>query len=140
MPTVVSNSETEISNILKVRYDLLGNGQFTTDWQGHLWMSDGDPRTRTFHQMRVTAGDTTCSVTGILGGKLLIDELGCQSLYLYTDLSFSLLLDSIEREEAVCGMPCPGDCVMSLWSEYGPCFTDCRDSRNRGQEVRSRSV
>ena len=26
---------------------------------------DGDPRTGTFHQMRVTMGDTACSVNGV---------------------------------------------------------------------------
>ena len=30
-------------------------------------MSDGDPGTGMFPQMQVTAGDTTCSVKGVLG-------------------------------------------------------------------------
>ena len=56
-------SEAEISNILKLRYDLQGNGRFTTDSQGHIQTSDGDPRT--FHQTGITAGDTTWSVNGV---------------------------------------------------------------------------
>ena len=43
-----------------------GNGQFATDSQGHLRMSDGDPRTGTFPQMLVTTVDTACSVNGVL--------------------------------------------------------------------------
>ena len=30
-------------------------------------MDIGDPRTGTFHQTQVTAGDTACSVNGVLG-------------------------------------------------------------------------
>ena len=46
-------SEVENSNILKLRWDSQGNGRFTTDSQGHIQTSDGDPRTGTFPQMRV---------------------------------------------------------------------------------------
>ena len=29
-------------------------------------MSDGDPRTGTFHQTRITVGNTTCYINGVL--------------------------------------------------------------------------
>ena len=45
--------------------DVQGNGPFATDSQGCIQMSDGDPRTRTFHQTRLTAGDTACNVNGL---------------------------------------------------------------------------
>ena len=46
----------------------VGNGQFATNMQGQIRTSDGDRRTGTFHQTRVTAGDTACSVKGVLAG------------------------------------------------------------------------
>ena len=35
---------------------------FATDSQGHIWMSDGDPRAETFYQMRVTTSDNVNGV------------------------------------------------------------------------------
>ena len=40
-------------------------GRFATDSQGHTRTSDGDLRTGTFHQTRVTVGDTSCRVKGV---------------------------------------------------------------------------
>ena len=34
--------------------------RFTTDSPAPIWMTDGDPRTGTFHQTWVTVGDTAC--------------------------------------------------------------------------------
>ena len=62
---IVPKSEAEILNSLKLLQDLQGNGQFTTDSQGHLQMSDSDSRTGTFPQMWPTEGDTACSVKGL---------------------------------------------------------------------------
>ena len=65
----VSKSEAENSNILKLRH-----GQFVTDSQGWIPTSDGDPRTGTFPQKQFTAGDTACSVKGVLqiSSKILL--------------------------------------------------------------------
>ena len=41
-----------------------GIGRFASVSQGHKRTPGGDPRTETFHQMRVTA-DETCSVKGV---------------------------------------------------------------------------
>ena len=59
MPKVLK-SEAEILNSLKLSKDSQGNGQFATDSQGLKRMSDGNPRTGTFHQ--ITVGDTACNV------------------------------------------------------------------------------
>ena len=48
--------------ILNLPRDTQGNGRFATDVQGRKWTSGGDPRTGTFHQMQITAGDAACSV------------------------------------------------------------------------------
>ena len=61
----VPRSEAENSNVLKLWWDSQGNGRFATDSQGHLQMSDGDPRTVPFSPNVVTAGDTACSVNGV---------------------------------------------------------------------------
>ena len=37
-------------------------GWWDIDSQGCTRMPGGDPRTGTFHQMQVTAGDTACTV------------------------------------------------------------------------------
>ena len=50
---------------LKLRKDSQGNGQFATELQGSIWISDGNPRRGTFHQTQVTMGDTPCSVKGV---------------------------------------------------------------------------
>ena len=42
-------------------------GRFATDSQGRKRMSGSDPRTGTFHQMRIAAGDNGCSVKGVSG-------------------------------------------------------------------------
>ena len=42
-----------------------GNGRLATDLQGCIRTSNGDPRTETFSQMRVTMGHTACSVKGV---------------------------------------------------------------------------
>ena len=52
--------------------DPQGNGQFTNDSQGYILTTDGDPRTGTFPQTQVTAGDTTCSVNGVSAVVFLI--------------------------------------------------------------------
>ena len=62
---IVPKSEAEILNSLKLLQDSQGNGQFTTDSQGHLQMSDDDSRTGTFDQTQPTKGDTACSVKGL---------------------------------------------------------------------------
>ena len=41
-------------------------GWFANDLQSCTRTLDGDPRTGTFPQMQVTAGDTACSVKGVL--------------------------------------------------------------------------
>ena len=61
MPKVL-NSEAKILNILKLLYDMQGNEWFATDLQICKSTPESDPRTGTFHQMRVTAGDTACIV------------------------------------------------------------------------------
>ena len=68
MPTVL-NSEAEMSNFWKQPWDSQGIGCFATDLRKR--MSDDDTRTGMFHQMRVTVGDTACSVNGLQGGKIL---------------------------------------------------------------------
>ena len=62
----VLKSEAEIWNFWKQPWNLQGKWWFTTDSQGHIRMSDGDPRTGTFHWTRVTVGNTTCRVNGVL--------------------------------------------------------------------------
>ena len=62
----VLKSEVENSNILKLRKDSQGNGRFATDSQDCPLMSFSDPSTGTFHQTRVIADDTACSVNGVL--------------------------------------------------------------------------
>jgi hypothetical protein len=42
------------------------------------------------------------------------------------------------HEESVCGEPCPGDCVMSQWSDFGDCFDYCKQGEKRGIQIRSR--
>ncbi|XP_077979023.1 thrombospondin type-1 domain-containing protein 7A-like [Glandiceps talaboti] len=39
----------------------------------------------------------------------------------------------------VCGSLCPGDCQLSGWSDFGPCFKTCTSS-NAGWKVRSRYI
>ena len=63
---MVTKSEAETSNISKFQSDMQGNGPFTTDSQGPIQTSDSDPRTWMFLQTRVTAGNSACSVTGVL--------------------------------------------------------------------------
>ena len=67
---IAPKSELEILNSLKLPWDSQGNGRFTTDLQGRLWMSNSDPRTGTFPQMRPTVGDTACNVKGVQGTKI----------------------------------------------------------------------
>ena len=47
-------------------WDVQRNGRFATDLQSLKQTSGCDPRTGTFHQMWPTAGDTSCSVKGVL--------------------------------------------------------------------------
>ena len=53
-------------NSLKLPWDSQGNGRFATDSQVCKWLSDGDPRTGTFHQTWPTTGNPACSVKGVL--------------------------------------------------------------------------
>ena len=50
-----------------------GNGRFATDSQS-LKTDGSDPRTVTFHQMRLTGGGTACSVKGVYGFVAIFDE------------------------------------------------------------------
>ncbi|CAD5120042.1 DgyrCDS8623 [Dimorphilus gyrociliatus] len=42
------------------------------------------------------------------------------------------------KTEESCYIPCPGDCIITEWSEWGPCFLDCKTSK--GISYKSRSV
>eukprot|EP00118_Oscarella_pearsei_P013695 m.111462 g.111462 ORF g.111462 m.111462 type:complete len:1718 (+) comp37428_c0_seq2:104-5257(+) len=43
--------------------------------------------------------------------------------------------------QEVCGVPCPGDCVLSAWGNWGPCTLDCTTSGGQGgMRARSRGV
>ena len=64
---MVSKSDVEILNSLKLLLDTQSNGRFTTDLQVCKRASDSDPRTGTFHETRGTVSDTACSVKGVLG-------------------------------------------------------------------------
>ena len=68
---MVLNSEAEILNISKLLWDEQGHEWFTADSECRKRMSGGDPRTGTFYQMRVTMGDTACSVNGVLVKPIL---------------------------------------------------------------------
>uniref|UniRef100_T1JAR7 Spondin-like TSP1 domain-containing protein n=1 Tax=Strigamia maritima TaxID=126957 RepID=T1JAR7_STRMM len=48
------------------------------------------------------------------------------------------LLDIHEEEK--CHSPCPGDCVLSLWSEWSPCHRDCEAGEQGGIQTRSRAI
>ena len=61
----VPKSEVEILNSLKILWDSQCNGRLTTDSQGCLRTSDGDPRTGTFPQMQPSAGDSVCNAKGV---------------------------------------------------------------------------
>ena len=63
---MVPKSEAKILNSLKLLWDSQGNGRFTTDSQVCKWMSNGNPRTGMLHQTLPMAGDTACSVKGVL--------------------------------------------------------------------------
>ena len=63
---MVTKSEAENSNILKLRYDSQGNGRCATDSQCRKLKSDGDPMAGTFLQTLVTAGDIASCVNGVL--------------------------------------------------------------------------
>lgn len=56
-----------------------------------------------------------------------------------TDVKWLEKLLDIEEEEP-CFMPCPGDCVMSEWSEWSPCHRDCNNGEQVGFRSRSRFV
>ena len=40
----------------------------------------------------------------------------------------------------VCGIACPGDCVLAPWSNWGPCSLDCSSGSGRGIQSRSRGI
>ena len=40
----------------------------------------------------------------------------------------------------VCGIACPGDCVVAPWSNWGPCSLDCSSGNGRGMRSRSRGI
>lgn len=42
------------------------------------------------------------------------------------------------KVEESCYIPCSGDCIITKWSSWGPCFLDCKTSK--GVRYRSRSV
>ena len=52
--------------------------------KSHLYMSDSDHRTGTFHQMLITADNIACSVKGLLGTATLMifSILLCKYSYL----------------------------------------------------------
>ena len=75
---MVPKSDVEILNSLKLALDSEGNGRFTTDGsQVCKWMSDGDPRTVTFHKTGPTAGNAACSVKRVLGYAIVSNFLKC---------------------------------------------------------------
>ena len=82
-PTHAHGNEIRGGNLklLETIVDSQGNGQFATDLHGCIRMSDGDRRTRTFHQMQVTAGDTTCNMNGVLGRYCAGDKYTLYSIY-----------------------------------------------------------
>ena len=63
-----------------------GNVRFATDSQVCKRTSDGDLRAEMFHQMWVTAADTTCGVKGVLRPVRTI-RCGCIPIFVFTTLS-----------------------------------------------------
>ena len=44
------------------------------------------------------------------------------------------------HSQDVCGIACPGDCVLAPWSNWGPCSLDCSRRSGRGMQSRSRGI
>ena len=65
---------------------------FTTDWQGRKRMSNGDSRTGMFHQTRVSAGDTACSVIRVYGQLPGASDIKLPQYLKFTGLFFEKLL------------------------------------------------
>ncbi|CAM1302174.1 Uncharacterised protein g3175 [Pycnogonum litorale] len=44
------------------------------------------------------------------------------------------------HEEEHCFVPCPGDCVMSEWSEWSHCHRNCENGEEAGFQTKSRAI
>ncbi|KAL4229485.1 Thrombospondin type 1 repeat-containing protein [Mactra antiquata] len=79
-------------------------------------------------------GIQTRNISCVANGGLTVNSSNCQP-----DLNIFIL--PLEQK---CSIPCPGDCVLSDWSEWNSCFIDCRNFERprftRGVQSRSRAV
>ena len=89
VPTV-PNSEAELLNILQLPLGTQNNGQFATDLQICKRTSNGDPRARTFHQMRITLDETACIVKGVLNYDNYINLVNFQKIKYTFDIGNKL--------------------------------------------------
>ncbi|XP_053409281.1 thrombospondin type-1 domain-containing protein 7A-like isoform X2 [Mercenaria mercenaria] len=79
-------------------------------------------------------GVQTRNVTCVANGGLPVNGTNCEP-----DLDIIIL-----PTEQPCTIPCPGECVITDWTEWNECFIDCknydRPRYTRGVQSRSRAV
>ncbi|XP_070565080.1 thrombospondin type-1 domain-containing protein 7A-like [Ptychodera flava] len=90
-------------------------------------------KTRTV-ECRRSDGHTVDDVLCILQGEHYGNLTELQKI------TSSLNKTDLDLETTIpCGSVCPGDCQVSEWSDYSPCFITC-DSDENGWKVRSRYI
>ncbi|GAB6032368.1 thrombospondin, type I, domain containing [Chamberlinius hualienensis] len=77
--------------------------------------------------------------------SLIVDRQYClkvntsQLIGALTDVRWLEDLLDIQEEES-CFVPCPGDCIMTEWSDWSPCHRDCSNGEQVGIKSRSRAI
>ncbi|XP_043922684.1 thrombospondin type-1 domain-containing protein 7A isoform X2 [Protopterus annectens] len=51
-----------------------------------------------------------------------------------------LCIDAVFPAPIICDIPCPKDCVLSMWSEWSSCSHTCSGKNTEGRQMRTRSI
>ncbi|XP_054707345.1 thrombospondin type-1 domain-containing protein 7A-like isoform X2 [Uloborus diversus] len=77
---------------------------------------------------------------------LRVDKIYCLSINVsfsygnWLDPAWLIMAQEESQEEQLCHTPCPGDCIVTEWSEWNHCHKNCRAGQKVGYQTSSRKI
>ncbi|XP_060733030.1 thrombospondin type-1 domain-containing protein 7B [Tachysurus vachellii] len=120
------------------RRRVLGEGSGSSDDCGHLleFIPCEDPvcfQWRVGDERKCVANEGTCGSGSRSQTVACVNSEGVA-------VEAGLCEETTPPAEVACEVACPGDCVISSWSDWSPCSHSCAKKNTEGKQSRSRTV